>query len=42
MKNKAIEEIRSLELPVNYISPTIAHLNEESKYGDIAEIVTVF
>ena len=42
MKNKAIEEIRSLELPVDYISPAITHLNEESKYEDIAEIVTVF
>ena len=42
MKNKAIEEIRSLQLPVDYISPAITHLNEESKYEDIAEIVTVF
>lgn len=42
MKNKTIEEIRSLELPNNYISPAISHLNEQSKYEDIAKFVTVF
>lgn len=41
-KNKAIEEIRSSELPDNYISPAIAHLSEESQYKDIAKVVTVY
>nr|QJQ35323.1 LAGLIDADG endonuclease [Fusarium brevicatenulatum]QJQ35355.1 LAGLIDADG endonuclease [Fusarium pseudoanthophilum]QJQ35387.1 LAGLIDADG endonuclease [Fusarium pseudonygamai] len=42
MKNKKIEELRSKELPVNYISPAVIHLNEESKYEDIVPVISVY
>ena len=42
MKNKKIEELRSKELPVNYISPAISHLSEESKHEDIIQVISVY
>lgn len=42
IKNKLIEELRSKELPVNYISPAIAHLNRESEYESIAKVISVY
>lgn len=42
MKNKMIEELRTQELPTDYISPAIAHLNEESKYEDIIKVISVY
>ena len=42
MKNKMIEELRSKELPANYISPAISSLNKESKYEDIIKVISVY
>jgi hypothetical protein len=42
IKNKMIEELRSKELPVNYVSPAISHLNKESKYEDIVNVISVY
>jgi len=42
MKNQKIEELRTQELPTNYISPAISHLNEESKYEDIVKVISVY
>jgi len=42
IKNKMIEELRSKELPANYVSPAISHLNEESKYEDIVKVISVY
>lgn len=42
MKNKMIEELRTQELPADYISPAISHLNEKSKYKDIANVISVY
>lgn len=42
MKNKMIEELRTKELPTDYISPAISHLNEDSKYEDISKVISVY
>jgi hypothetical protein len=42
MKNKMVEELRTQELPADYISPAISHLEEESKYEDIVKVISVY
>lgn len=42
IKNDMIEKIRSKELPANYISPTISHLNAESDHNSIATVISVY
>lgn len=42
MKNQMIEELRSQEIPTDYVSPAISHLNEESKYEDIIKVISVY
>lgn len=42
IKNQMIEELRTQEIPANYISPAISHLNEESKYEDITKVISVY
>ena len=42
IKNKNIEQLLSVELPVYYVSPAISHLSENSTYEDIADIVSIY
>jgi hypothetical protein len=36
-----VENLRSKELPVNYISPAISHLNVESDHESIVSVLSV-
>uniref|UniRef100_UPI00200095AD hypothetical protein n=1 Tax=Exserohilum turcicum TaxID=93612 RepID=UPI00200095AD len=41
IKNNMIENLRSKEIPVNYISPAISHLNAESDHENIINVLSV-
>ena len=42
MKNKMIDELRVNQIPSDYVSPAISHLNVNSKYEDIANVISVY
>jgi len=42
MKNAKIDLLRSESLPLDYVSPAISHLNEESQFDNIAEVLSVY
>jgi hypothetical protein len=42
VKNKKIEELLSEKLPVDYVSPAISHLNENSSYEEIADVISIY
>lgn len=42
IKNKMIEELLSEKLPVDYVSPAISHLSENSSYEEIANTISIY
>ena len=40
-KNDIIEELLSVELPSNYISPALSHLTVDSSYDEISQVISV-